>query len=736
MPDVAIDHAVGLSSSTGALVNSAAGNGIVVLCCSGSADDNVITGVKYGAVDLILMGWVQANDDGAGGVTMYGKIGGLPTGSNTVDVTGFRDWAGATTYVNADTFGDVVTKFYDTYADGSLTIPDTVDGGMVVTGSCGGSGDGTSPTATSPGTVEWFELANNGSGAGNGWCVDQASAGGGADTTVAWTYDPEDDWGAMIGVEVKPASGGGGSTSGSAALKSKKPHLVATSTEKSVTTAALKLKKPRLVVTSAEKAVTTAALKLKKPHLVVTSTEKNVVTAALRLKKPHLVAASAEKSSGSAALTSKKPVLLASSVAGDVIRWRDGGTPGLSTDTTISYTLPEDIVEGDLVIFYCTNYGVGSNSIAVGSDSPNAPTEGDQRFSGNGVSTLSWWQMRVAAEDVGATITFTQDSATYIGLVVGSWSGDAIITAFAVGDTAGSALSSWPAPTLTSDADDEWAVYIATGVGGGGDETVTYSGGTARVQDATTGLTMYDSNGSVGPSGTTVGGDDWLPPAGNESFYGYTLTLSQIPSETSTASGNFVSHKPVLLAASSEKAVGSAALRLKKPVLAVSSHEASSSSAAFRLKKPVLSAVSSEKSSVTAALRLKKPVLSAASAEKSAVTGAFRLHKPVLHVSSSETTLITGAFHLHKPRMVADSDKRADFSGAIILKKPVLSGTSQEKTVVTAALRLHKVRLSGTSHEKTVAHAAFTLHKVQLHGSSTNGERTAQADQLFIFSPI
>jgi hypothetical protein len=189
--------------------NSAGGNAFVVLAHETS--NGSVSAVSYGGVALTKLGF-KASNTAADGVSLWGKIGSLPTGVNTITVTGFTSYAGSCSYTGAASFG---TVFSNSAAGGnsSVTITSTTTGGMCVVGACdGGAGSPSSWTATSPANLRWQRNIGTGSASDNGMMEDQASAGGGSNTTVAWTQ-ASNDWSGTIGVEILP-SGGGGSGGG------------------------------------------------------------------------------------------------------------------------------------------------------------------------------------------------------------------------------------------------------------------------------------------------------------------------------------------------------------------------------------------------------------------------------------------------------------------------------------------------------------------------------------------
>ena len=166
---VARDTTAGFAGASGALVNNNASNAIVV-AAETNGNTNTTTSVTYGAASLSFLAYIPSDAQSAGGVALWGKIGGLPTGSNTVTVTGGPpEWCGAATYTGADSFGTAVTNF-GSGSSGSAVVTGTTTGGIVVSASSYGT-SGTF-TATSPASLCWSELINSNSAAGNGMMED------------------------------------------------------------------------------------------------------------------------------------------------------------------------------------------------------------------------------------------------------------------------------------------------------------------------------------------------------------------------------------------------------------------------------------------------------------------------------------------------------------------------------------------------------------------------------------
>lgn len=203
---VAYDSSVLFGVVTGGSFNNVAGN-CVLFAVEFVGSSNTITSVTYGGVTLPKIAEQLSNNNTAGGVALYGRIDGVPTGANTVTVTGASGgvWSGAASYSGAVSFGTPNKSYGSTASGRNVQLSATVTGGICVLSACCGS-SGTW-AATSPGTLRWsLGTGGGGSGADNGMLEDQASAGGGASTTVAFTDTGVDWWGA-VAVEVQPASG-------------------------------------------------------------------------------------------------------------------------------------------------------------------------------------------------------------------------------------------------------------------------------------------------------------------------------------------------------------------------------------------------------------------------------------------------------------------------------------------------------------------------------------------------
>jgi hypothetical protein len=193
------------SPLTWAHVNN--GNAVFVGVTIYTGSSNTVTAVTYGGVTLDPLGFVRGNNGSTGGVALYGKVGGLPTGSNTVSVS-FSDAAnhnaGSVSLAGAGSLGSPLTSYGSGSTQTSASFT-TTSGGMLVGAFCFGNKDATF-AASGGSTVRWSHMTSSSSSADNGAQATKASPGGAA-TIATTTGAYSDDWG-CVAVEVLPAGAG------------------------------------------------------------------------------------------------------------------------------------------------------------------------------------------------------------------------------------------------------------------------------------------------------------------------------------------------------------------------------------------------------------------------------------------------------------------------------------------------------------------------------------------------
>lgn len=217
MPTVGFDAvgpgATGAGGTTGTATSPTTwshtnnGNAIVVGVTIYNGSTNTVTSVTYGGVALTFLGFVPGDNQSAGGVAMYGKVGGLPTGANTVSVAfsdGANHNAGSISFTNAGGFGTAVTNFASATSV-TASVANTVTGGMIAAAASYGGTSLNTFSGTNSVTVRWQHAGSTNTGADNGVGGTVPSTGGGAAQTVGFTDTGTDYWG-IVAVEVQPAT--------------------------------------------------------------------------------------------------------------------------------------------------------------------------------------------------------------------------------------------------------------------------------------------------------------------------------------------------------------------------------------------------------------------------------------------------------------------------------------------------------------------------------------------------
>jgi hypothetical protein len=189
-------------------INSAAGNAFLAGFNYRTGTTSDVTAVTYGGVALSRLGQVPGNNVGPGGMDLWGKIGGLPTGSNTVSVTFGTATAdlvtgGSISLTGAVSFGTAVTGFASATSI-SVNVTGTTTGGMIVAAASFGNSAAVFAT-TSPGTQRWAVTGDSNEAADNTTAGTWPSPGGTQATGFSVTVSPADFWG-LVAVEVKGAA--------------------------------------------------------------------------------------------------------------------------------------------------------------------------------------------------------------------------------------------------------------------------------------------------------------------------------------------------------------------------------------------------------------------------------------------------------------------------------------------------------------------------------------------------
>jgi len=191
----------GTSATSWSHTNS--GNAIVVGVIWDSGGTDVTTAISYGGVALSKLGSIPGDNGTAGGISLWGRIGGLPSGSNTVSVTtgSTSCFGGSMSFFGAAAFGSAQT-FFGNGNPISVGATGTDPNGMIAAASSygGGAGGGTF-SATGAATQRFGVIGNNGGGSSNSEGETAPSAAG--TVTFGWSQSNgnADFWG-MVAVEV------------------------------------------------------------------------------------------------------------------------------------------------------------------------------------------------------------------------------------------------------------------------------------------------------------------------------------------------------------------------------------------------------------------------------------------------------------------------------------------------------------------------------------------------------
>lgn len=209
------------------------------------------------------------------------------------------------------------------------------------------------------------------------------------------------------------------------------------------------------------------------------------------------------------------------------IGYRDGAS-GDNSNAPATAVIPADVQPGDVLLAFGGVYlnGGTPSSLSLVSAGPTAPSliRSDPVTGINLRTGIFWWV--AAAGDPGATLTFQSGGGlNYGGFSVVAYHGADTSSqpdVASYGDSGGSSVPSFTAPGATTATAGDWALYCAGQSGGSG---ISGNPGTLRQADASYNYAVIaDSNGSVGGSGTVIGGGAWTDGSSGM-FWGYTIGL-------------------------------------------------------------------------------------------------------------------------------------------------------------------------------------------------------------------
>ena len=189
------------------------------------------------------------------------------------------------------------------------------------------------------------------------------------------------------------------------------------------------------------------------------------------------------------------------------IAYVDGAT-GDASFAPATCTIPVSVTAGDILLIFGVNIAGTLTPDVTISSTGTAPSPLIAPVSNVGafMTAGAWWCV-AGAGDPGATLTVgTTTGANYSGVAVVAYSGASASQPDVVSSGFGAASTTFTTPAATTSAAGDWAVWYA---GMSGSSSFSSSPGTERQTSSSNRSFVADSNGSVGGSGTAIGGGTW-----------------------------------------------------------------------------------------------------------------------------------------------------------------------------------------------------------------------------------
>ncbi len=205
------------------------------------------------------------------------------------------------------------------------------------------------------------------------------------------------------------------------------------------------------------------------------------------------------------------------------ISFNTGATASANTAASVAITIPSGVLTGDVMLMFLTVFcEVGSApsiafSGAGGTWTLATVTTGTNPENGNNGTLYAYGYAyyRVAtAGDPGASLTITETGSpagtTWLAVALASYTGANTSSPVDVAGGANASAALVTCPSETTATANDWAVYMGGGgVNGSGGTVPGPTGATQRenlASSAGIGAAIFDSNGSAGGSGTSIGG--------------------------------------------------------------------------------------------------------------------------------------------------------------------------------------------------------------------------------------
>lgn len=266
------------------------------------------------------------------------------------------------------------------------------------------------------------------------------------------------------------------------------------------------------------------------------------------------------------------------------IGFRTGATNsnGGGTQTTLTITIPATVQAGDVILVAFTGFGVTSDTVQA-SSTGTAPTivgssQSSPSFNSH-VTNSALFVIVAGASDAGKVITGSLLSGGSVqwAAALGVWTGVSNSSPVDVNGAATAAGngSTVTCPNKTTGVAGDWDIQIIAATLGGS----SYTGGGSLTQresvsDASSGCTaaIFDSNASVGGSGTVIGGTVFSNTGNNSWWVGFTVGLA--PATVNVTGTLSLAMAPMAESVTAAETIrGIAALAMAPMRLSVTAHE-------------------------------------------------------------------------------------------------------------------------------------------------------------------
>lgn len=328
-------------------------------------------------------------------------------------------------------------------------------------------------------------------------------------------------------------------------------------------------------------------------------------TAAVTGKKITVSSTGSAPLRGTAAVTGKKITV---SAQGPIPpSYNTGATAtasGVTQATHPTLTIPSGVSAGEFMVIGVDLFGfTGDSGVAINItpgaggndwtqlDSLRVADDGSVKVYG------AVFVRQATASDPGSVLTFSYSGTPttdqkWWAIALASYPSLDILTAVAHGSSGLNGGTSILAPTGTTTVDDEWVIYVVpSAINSSGTIDTPPSGGTLRQNANIVGVAsaIADTNGGVGPAGTSIGGGAWassaaggwdtsftlsvgpktIPPPNSVVVHGKKMTVAGVGNVTGSFSVSFNSSSSGIDSydvTSQANGSGTHALRVVKPV--------------------------------------------------------------------------------------------------------------------------------------------------------------------------